>query len=78
MFQVSHLDGCNMIPVHATNCPIKFVPWYAQFHSKNKLFNYTQSQFIDSHMPSVIQVKIPTMGIYPISNEFIITIPQAV
>ena len=80
MFQVSYLDSCNMIPVHATNCPIKFVPWYAQFHSKNKFSNYTQSQFIDSHMPSVIQVsnKIPTMGIYLISNEFIITIPQAV
>ena len=32
-FQVSYSDTCNRIPVHA-NFPIKFVPWYIQFHSK--------------------------------------------
>ena len=39
--QVSYLDSYNRIPVNATNCSIKFVPRYVQFHSDNKLFIIT-------------------------------------
>ena len=36
--QVSYLDTYNRTfePVHPTNCPIKFLRWYAQFHSENR------------------------------------------
>ena len=35
-----HLQQVMFEHKHATNCPIIFILWYVQFHSKNKLFNY--------------------------------------